>query len=1405
MKAMRKPMLLIATTLVAVVCIVLLSALFWIKSSHGRRWVQSRINTAIPGRITIETHRLSLLRLGLDLYGVALHDPQGLALAGFTHLAVELDGWAAWRREIRIKRLLLQGPWTDLTVDQTTGINLMNALASPAQDKETKAPTPEGKGFPFNIVCESVQLTDGRFSFTPSDDTTHLAASGLALSATGDLMARSVSLELAIDSLRFSSAGIRPQPARIALAARLDGDELRVSALDVISGQTTLRLTGLASDLYDTPKIDSDLSVDSRLAELKSIFGLAGDYSGPANAKLSLKGPVANPDARLVLSVGAGRIAGQPFDRGDLSIGLKDRQLTIEPASWRLADGTLALKGTVNLREAFPAGFLTAPDDINTIAYGLDLVQDIPDLGPWLKPVVDISGTTTGRIFLSGNGVTPSAISAQLTIQGAGQNLLVPGMVQPINADVNLSAQMDHGTIAIPRLNADADGVKFSGDGRYRMNDGTLAGNLSLTADDLSRVLAVAGIPSVNGACKAALTVSGSLSRPQFSLNLTSKNLKADPYTLGDMIVKATMDHTGRLNLTTLNLKNQDSRIEGNGRVRLLADGGGIDPKFANALDLVLKNVSATDFMPAPPIDGTLGGRLKLAGQLKSLAGELSLDAAALKADAGTIGDVVARIRLAGGTIVVDRLHLKNRDSRLTATGNIQLLAPGTLRPLQDPTFKFSAGSDSFHPEDFVDMASGNFTFNGGLTGSLQHPIGQFSLAGKNAKFAGQPIQTISLEARLADQRLWIDRLTASAAPGEQIAGSGWLGLDKTVDLRLQTEGIAISRIQQLHDLFPGEGVLRASISAQGRTDNPDIDGQLTVFDIIVNQEAIDDFNLTFSLHDMLARATGNLNFEIDAACDLRKGDFDTRLQFDRTEVSSYFKAAGKPDLHGTLSGHVQASGNIRDTANVSAKIDLNAFHLLFKDISLIQSDRMAARLADQELIIPEFEVALLDSGRLRLKGDARLGGRLNMDIDGRIPLTAAGIFSDKLTGATGTLSLKGNIAGDTAAPQIDARIDLENIGMALPGLAQKLRDLNGSLHLTPDTIRIDALSGYLDTGSFSVNGTIAHETFTPTLVNLTLAAKSLPLEVPDTLAVLLNANVKITGNDRTAEARGEIVLLEGVYYKDVKINLLQMATSRQRAVAPAAEPATIPYFDTFNLNVAVSYRQPFVVQNNLAQLEISPQLKIGGRLVRPIVSGRAQVNEGTVTFQKKTFEVKKGIIDFVNPYKTEAEIDIQSQAQIRTWKINLGIKGTPENLDITLTSQPAETDADILSLILFGRTAQELSAGEGGAQRTTGQIMAEMIADTLGDDIKKNTGLDILQVETTDSSDGQNAAGVKVTMGKRLSDRMTVKYAVETKDGEVTQAAITEYKLLEHILVSGFQDSKGIYGSELVFRIEFR
>ena len=101
--------------------------------------------------------------------------------------------------------------------------------------------------------------------------------------------------------------------------------------------------------------------------------------------------------------------------------------------------------------------------------------------------------------------------------------------------------------------------------------------------------------------------------------------------------------------------------------------------------------------------------------------------------------------------------------------------------------------------------------------------------------------------------------------------------------------------------------------------------------------------------------------------------------------------------------------------------------------------------------------------------------------------------------------------------------------------------------------------------------------------------------------------------------------------------------------------------------------------------------------------------------------------------------------------------------------------------------------------------MLAGLIASTYGEEIKEKTGLDIFEMETSDERGEAPSDRVKVTMGKELSTRMTVKYSAESKEGEVIQSAIAEYKLLEHFLARGFQDTRGIYGGELQFRLEFR
>jgi autotransporter translocation and assembly factor TamB len=956
-------------------------------------------------------------------------------------------------------------------------------------------------------------------------------------------------------------------------------------------------------------------------------------------------------------------------------------------------------------------------------------------------------------------------------------------------------------------MNASTEGFELSGDGRFQVDGQALAGKVQLTSADLSRALAVVGMPFIEGACNAVVSVGGSLSQPQFDLDLTADDLNVDAYTLGTVAIQADMNPDGLLRLTRLDVHSKDSRIGGSGRLRLLP-GGRVDPDYGHALELVLEQVAVGDFVPSAPLAGTFDGRLELNGAPAALAGQLVLTGRSLTTEAVTIGDVETRLRLNGATVFVDRLHLQNQESEIDLTGDIQLLQPGTLRLDQNPRFSAKVASDHIDPGHFVDTVKGDFNFQGRLTGRLQTPSGQFAVDGSRLDLAGQALETLALHARLEDRTVWLDRFQAVFAPGETLEGKGWLKMDKTFDLALKTNGIAVAHIDRLQKWFPGQGSLHLDLSATGHVDNPDVDGRLTISDIRINEAAVDDMDLAFRLHDQQATLDGNLNFDVDAACDLRTGDFDARLIFDRTETAAYFEALGRPNLHGTLTGQVQASGNIRDAAGTSGRVKLSGLHLFFQNTPLVQSDGIVLQMADRQVSIAEFDAAILGEGHLRLSGEAYLDGPLDLTVDGRIPLSAVSKFSDAFIDAEGLLSLAGTISGRTQDPRVEVRIDMEKIGMPLPGLVQRLHDLDGSIQITSQRIIVDRMAGFLDTGRFSLTGTIDHDRFEPVNFDMRVAARSMPLEIPDMLAVLFNGDVRITGRDRVAAASGEIVLLEGLYYKEMRASLLQMATSAttpRRAAAPQGEPLTIPYFDRIDLNIAIVARQPFTIDNNLAQMEVSPDLRIRGTLARPIISGRAQVREGIVTFQKREFTINRGIIDFVSPFRTEAEIDIASQVEIRSWTINLVLKGALDNLEIQLTSVPSETEADILSLILFGRTTRELTTGGGGATRTTAQIMAEMLAGTLGEELRTRTGVDILQVENTGGSDAEDAGGIKVTVGKHLSNRMTVKYAIETVNSETKQWAIMEYRLLERILVNGFQASNGSFGAELVYRVEFR
>ena len=135
----------------------------------------------------------------------------------------------------------------------------------------------------------------------------------------------------------------------------------------------------------------------------------------------------------------------------------------------------------------------------------------------------------------------------------------------------------------------------------------------------------------------------------------------------------------------------------------------------------------------------------------------------------------------------------------------------------------------------------------------------------------------------------------------------------------------------------------------------------------------------------------------------------------------------------------------------------------------------------------------------------------------------------------------------------------------------------------------------------------------------------------------------------------------------------------------------------------------------------------------------------------------------------------------------------------------PDEEQSDILSLLLIGKTTQELTQTQTGVRVSPSGMVAELIADTYGKEIKKVTTLDILKVESGDFTTSQSGENIKLTVGKTLTPRLSIQYEVQNSTTGAVQRGIAAYKLLDHVLLNGYQGNNGVYGADIQFKYDFR
>ena len=1399
LSATRKTAL-IAIAVAVIICIILFGLSIYLNSPGVRRQVVNALNARISGKFSVAGHRLSLMTGGLVLKKVRLSGTADKTLATVDQVRLRLFWPALIWREVRLNRLILDQAQLHLQVDAQDHLDIVQAL-SPVEPSKGE---PSQRHSRWRVRLDNAQLLKGNVDFQNPVAGWTGRLQQIELEGAADTKAGNAETRIRIGRLTFHQPEGTRTLQKVELTALFRAAEHPSVSVTVQTPASRLAVRGSVVWQKGPVRLDLDCDLNLALDEIQTWLPADLALQGRAKGRLALQGVLSDPAVDLDLEVTRPGFSGFRGHTLKAVLALRERRIAVKNLRAQGDWGDIMVTGQVDLNPVWDAK--AWPLAVNGAGPLYVLAVKGHDLKPGVLPQITWprNGTWQLDASLDGRGIWgPKAMGrAQVALEAGG--IATSGDHPPLDGRLTSHLNWRDLVMAVHQCEITLGKNRLLADGRLDLATRGMEVDTSLEAGQWAELgwLLGMGIPAGQGTLK--VHGQGPWDRPTLRADLLGHHLTWADWNMGRLLVQAQLDNTGVVTFGRVVLENQGSLVQGSGKLHLLEDDSRLQPEPRLDLTLDLEQVELADFHQPGWVDGHLNGRLDVKGPLPHLQANLVLASSPVHWHGL---DCVAdgRASWVNGLLRVSTLHLVKGQSVLALEGTLQWRDPSTGRWSHRPLVHARVRADTLRLEDFQPKYRGRMAGSIALDGPIDNLKGSFHITGQDLDLQVQQFQTLRLQGDLAQNVLQVNHFSLTVAPGQEVQGKGWYALDQRFELTLDGQAVDLLHIPALQRAYALQGKADLHLSGRGTVRQPDLSAELRIRQPRFKDRQWELFSLRARLQQRRVELEADLNFHLKAHCLLNTGDFNLQADFQQTDLTPYLALWADAQWSGHLSGRMRASGNWHHPRKIEAELALNDALLAYRQVSLLTTRALSVKLHHGLLEIPATRFQLANRGYLNMSASGNLQGQLHGTAEGRLPLTALAPFSDLLEDAGGTLVLDARAQGSLSALGWHVDLNLADAAFGLPGLLQTFEQVNGHVVISPKALTVEGLSGVVDNGRFTLQGQVLLAEMQPTQGRLTFTAQTLPVQLPDTLEAVINGQLTLSGAPQQAVLGGDLVLVEGTYYKDVRLNLLSWVSQTRRAEPVEIPPPKPSWMHKIRLNIHITHRNPFLVDNNLAKLEIVPDLKIYGTLAQPLVSGRAKVAQGELIYRRKSFEVKRGVVDFVNPNKIEPTLDILAQAKIRQWQVSLGLSGTPDHLALKLSSDPPESDNDILSLILLGRTNKEMMKGEGGNTLATRQMLAALVATSWGEDIKKNAGVDILELETgaKDTSDSEDR--IQVTVGKRLSRRLTIKYEVESNNGEMVQRAISEYRFLEHLLASGFQDSKGDYGGELLFRVEFR
>lgn len=214
----------------------------------------------------------------------------------------------------------------------------------------------------------------------------------------------------------------------------------------------------------------------------------------------------------------------------------------------------------------------------------------------------------------------------------------------------------------------------------------------------------------------------------------------------------------------------------------------------------------------------------------------------------------------------------------------------------------------------------------------------------------------------------------------------------------------------------------------------------------------------------------------------------------------------------------------------------------------------------------------------------------------------------------------------------------------------------------------------------------------------------------------------------------------------------------------PASLPPQRARGEGWALDVALRAPRGVFLRGRGLDVELSLDAQVGGTTSHPQLAGVARVVRGDYDFAGKRFEFDPQSVVYLATDPQDIRLDLLAVREDPSLTADVRIRGTAAKPEVTLSSTPSLPSDEVLSQVLFGTSAAQLSPIEAAQLASTFSVLAGGGGlDVIGN-LRTFAGLDRLALA------GGAATGFRFSGGKYLTRDVYLELAGGPREGPTAQ-----------------------------------